>query len=102
MEKQSFQLKELYTKFLGMRKEGKLVMRWGFNSKARQLVKKSILTKRPPLRYHTDGLRVFVDVTECPSKEKLTQLKVTNSSTYRYCELPCSIFTKAQKRNFQT
>ena len=39
MEKQSFQLKELYTKFLGMRKEGKLVMRWGFNSKARQLVK---------------------------------------------------------------
>ena len=31
--------KELYTKFLDMRKEGKRVKRWCFNSKARELVK---------------------------------------------------------------
>ena len=37
--------------------------------------KKSILMKRPPLGYYTDGLRVFVDITEYPSKETFAQLK---------------------------
>ena len=31
---------------------------------------KSILTKRPPLSYHIDGLRVFEDVREYHSEEK--------------------------------
>ena len=31
--------KELYTKFFDMQKEGKLVKRWWFNSKARELMK---------------------------------------------------------------
>ena len=31
---------------------------------------KSILTKRPPLSYHIDGLRVFEDVIEYHSEEK--------------------------------
>ena len=47
----------------------------GLTPKQESWRKKSILTKHPSLSYHTDGLRAFVDVTEYPSEEKLTQLK---------------------------
>ena len=37
--------------------------------------KKSILKKRPPLSYITDGLRAFVEIAEFRSEGKLAQLK---------------------------
>ena len=67
--------KELYTIFLDKRKEGKRVKSWWFNSKARELVKEKYPVKRPLLSYHTDDLRVFVDVIKYFSEERLAQLK---------------------------
>ena len=55
--------KELYTKFLDMRKEGKRVKRWGFNFKARELVKEKYLDKASsfnlPYRWFEDFCRRY-------------------------------------------
>ena len=60
--------------------------------------KKSILRKRPPLSYHTDGLRIFVDVIGYPFEEKLTQLK---SHQQLYVPLlKDSIMSKSTKEEF--
>ena len=58
--------------------------------------------KRPPLRYHTDGLKVFVDVIEYPSEEKLTQLKSNQRLYALLLRNSMHSLYEAQKRNFHT
>ena len=67
--------KELYTKFLDKRKKVTVSSVGGLTPKHESWWNKSILIKQPPLSYHTDGFRVFVDVIEYPSEENLTLLK---------------------------
>ena len=61
--------KELYIKFLDMLKQSKRSSVGSLAPKQKSWWKKSIPTNRSPLSYHTDGLRVFVDI-EYLSEEK--------------------------------
>ena len=96
MEKQNFQSwkRKYILSFFDMQKDGKYVKRWCLTPKQMSWWKKSILTKRSTLSYHTNGLKVFVDVMEHPFEEKLTQLK---SHQQLYVGL-----IRGQKRNFYT
>ena len=76
-EKQSFQSwkRNVFLSFLTCKRKVTVSSIGALTPEQVYCWKKSILTKHPALRYHIDGLRVFVDVIQYPFEGKLMQLK---------------------------